>query len=227
MPAATLAPVAPTAAVAALPEVDQGDQEFDIHGVAWPATPVLTPEMAVLTELHAAFDAWEGTPYLFGGTSRSGLDCSAFVQRVFAENFALGLTRSTSTQVREGQEVSLDELRPGDLVFFQTGRRLRHVGIYLQGGRFLHASTTRGVTTDNLTSGYYQRTFWTARRVLSDDRIAALVPSDQAPAGQQVHTVRTTRPNRPTAPPIRAGVYGVSVPGSIDASATPNRRAGW
>jgi hypothetical protein len=214
-----------------LPHVEE-HEELNLYGVPGPSIPIVTGDMAVISRLWDAHADWEGTPYLFGGTTRAGLDCSAFVQRVFAENFGLGLTRSTDTQVREGQEISVDQLRPGDLVFFRTGRRTRHVGIYLQGGRFLHASSGRGVTIDNL-SGFYERTFWTARRVLNDDLIAGLMPTDQTPAGPPIRTTRTAGSARTeddrdtprsTPPPIRRGVTATDLSGSADSGA---RRSGW
>jgi hypothetical protein len=132
---------------------------------------------AVLRRLSSAHQAWDGTPYLYGGTSRSGIDCSAFTQRVLAESFSVRISRTTATQVQEGREVTREELQPGDLVFFRTGARARHVGIYLYNGRFLHSGTRQGVTIDNLNHGFYDRTFWTARRVIPPQTLAALVGS--------------------------------------------------
>ncbi len=117
-----------------------------------------------LLEQHAR---WRGVPYRLGGTDRGGIDCSAFVQRTFAERFGIALPRTTAQQGRAGVAVTREALRPGDLVFFKTGRKLRHVGIYLGDGRFLHASTSRGVTLSSLENRYWRERYWKARRILS------------------------------------------------------------
>jgi cell wall-associated NlpC family hydrolase len=137
---------------------------------------------------------WMGTPYRFGGTSKSGVDCSALVRAVYAGAFGLRLTRSTRTQVREGREVGRHELRSGDLVFFRTGRNQRHVGIYLGGNRLLHASSSQNrVLIDDLGQSHFQRTYWTARRLL-----------DIEPSAPSPRVVTAPRPPEPVAP-VRTG----------------------
>ncbi|HSH56329.1 MAG TPA: NlpC/P60 family protein, partial [Halomonas sp.] len=103
------------------------------------------PPTLVRQALLAQHERWAGTPYRLGGTSRHGVDCSALVQNIFAETFQLLLPRTTSEQLSEGRPVSRDELAPGDLVFFRPPGVYRHVGIYIGEGRFLHASSSRGV----------------------------------------------------------------------------------
>jgi cell wall-associated NlpC family hydrolase len=110
---------------------------------------------------------WIGTPYRFGGEGRSGIDCSAFTRQVFRETFGIELPRNTALQVQEGFEVSRDELQAGDLVFFRRGGT-RHVGVYLGDGEFIHASTSRGVMISNLSEGYFDRYYWTSRRILAE-----------------------------------------------------------
>jgi hypothetical protein len=224
---APLAP-APPPVDAPLPRVEHGGDIFTIYEIPAGEEPAITPDVALLTRLHAAHQRWDGTPYRFGAASRDGTDCSGFVQRVFAETFGMALSRSTGTQVLEGEEISRDELRPGDLVFFQTGRRQRHVGIYLRNGHFLHASTQRGVTIDRLGAGYYDRTYWTARRVLSDDLVASLVPVGGAQAAHTATPRSTTPASRAQEPPARSGgvTFGaVSAPSG--AAASGSRRSGW
>jgi hypothetical protein len=108
-----------------------------------------------------------GTRYRFGGEGRSGIDCSAFTRQIYREAFGMELPRNTALQVQEGVSVSRDDLMPGDLVFFRRGGT-RHVGIYLGDNEFIHASTSRGVTISNLGEDYYQRYYWTSRRVLTN-----------------------------------------------------------
>lgn len=106
---------------------------------------------------------WLGTPYRWGGDSRRGIDCSAFVRRIYREAFETELTRTTATQVHQGHYVRKNELKAGDLVFFRRGGT-RHVGIYLRDGDFVHASSSNGVKLSNLSEDYYTRYYWTARR---------------------------------------------------------------
>ncbi|WP_428459018.1 NlpC/P60 family protein [Photobacterium makurazakiensis] len=118
---------------------------------------------------QASFDTvyrqWKGTPYRLGGTSRQGIDCSAFVQVGYADVHNLRLPRTTSQQVKLGKWVALKEVQEGDLVFFKTGRDTRHVGIYVGESRFLHASTSQGVMISSLQNPYWRSVYWQSRRI--------------------------------------------------------------
>lgn len=113
------------------------------------------------------FSHWRGTPYRLGGTTSRGLDCSAFVQNLYTEVYGLPLARTTESQSRQGYQVLPGELEPGDLIFFKTGWRTRHVGVYLGDGEFVHASTSAGVTRSRLNSDYWRDNFWQARRLIN------------------------------------------------------------
>lgn len=127
----------------------------------------LTPNKrnAMLQDLHNFYYDWKGTPYQYGGTSREGIDCSAFVFQAIKDTFRRKMPRTTKEQLKMGNYVSKSTLRVGDVVFFKTGRNSRHVGIYLEDGRFLHVSTSKGVMISNLEQGYWRDHYWTARRV--------------------------------------------------------------
>ncbi|WP_240464676.1 NlpC/P60 family protein [Modicisalibacter sp. 'Wilcox'] len=125
------------------------------------ASPGLVRE-ALLDE----HERWVGTPYVLGGDSRHGIDCSALMQRIFSEAFAVTLPRTTDDQVREGEQVTRDDLKAGDLVFFRPPGPYNHVGVYVGSGRFLHASTSRGVKLSRLDNVYWRRYYWQARRPL-------------------------------------------------------------
>jgi cell wall-associated NlpC family hydrolase len=112
-----------------------------------------------------------GVTYRYGGTTASsGLDCSGFVQIVFAE-LGLKLPRTSALQFQAGIEVAREDLTEGDLVFFDTtGRGVSHVGIYLKDNQFIHAASNPGkVTISSLSEKYWQPKYLGARRVLTDD----------------------------------------------------------
>jgi len=136
------------------------------------------PPSLVRRALLAQHERWMGTPYRLGGTSTRGVDCSALVQNVFEETFRLSLPRTTGEQVREGSPIARDELAPGDLVFFRPPGAYRHVGIYVGEGRFLHASSSRGVMISTLDNSYWRRYYWQARRALAPVNLAQRVQAD-------------------------------------------------
>jgi len=108
-----------------------------------------------------------GVPFQFGGTSREGLDCSGLVFLVGQEH-GLALPRTTAGQFRCGQPVERADLRPGDLVFFNTnGQGVSHVGVYLGGGEFIHVETTRQrqAIVSRLEEPYYRERYVGARRM--------------------------------------------------------------
>lgn len=119
-------------------------------------------------ELMKAIIEFINTPYLYGGSSKSGIDCSAFVQTVMYQAFGLVLPRTSLEQSMVGEDVNVEDLRFGDLVFFDTmnKNRVSHVGIYLGDGYFAHSGSRTGVAIANLNSDYYSRTFIKAKRVL-------------------------------------------------------------
>lgn len=121
----------------------------------------------VMANLSEHQQEWKGTRYRLGGTSKSGVDCSGFMQITFRDLFGIDLPRTTTEQAKEGRRVSKSEIKTGDLVFFKTGRgpNGKHVGVYVKNGQFLHASTKGGVIYSDLDSPYWSKTFWQARRL--------------------------------------------------------------
>jgi len=108
------------------------------------------------------------TPYRWGGTSKNGIDCSAFVQTVMYQALGVSIPRTSSAQSEVGEDVAREDLKFGDLVFFDTRSRGRvsHVGIYLSDGYFVHSGSRTGVAIASLDSDYYSRTFLKAKRVI-------------------------------------------------------------
>ncbi len=110
---------------------------------------------------------YKGVPYVFGGTTPRGFDCSGYVQYVFAKH-GIRLTRTADTQAREGKFVSRKNLKPGDLVFFTTYEPgASHVGIYAGNNLFWNATSSRGIMLSNLTDSYWGPRYYTARRILT------------------------------------------------------------
>lgn len=109
-----------------------------------------------------------GTPYKFGGSSPlTGFDCSGFVRHVFHETLGVQLPRSSKAINTLGTPVSVQDLRPGDLVFYNTMRHaFSHVGIYLGDHRFVHApSSGGGIRIESTTEPYWTKRFDGARRI--------------------------------------------------------------
>lgn len=110
-----------------------------------------------------AYRNWAGTRYRLGGSSKAGIDCSAFVKAAMSSAFNVNLPRTTAEQRHSGRSISKSELRPGDLVFF---RKNKHVGVYVGGGKFVHAGSSTGVTMASLSNSYWARNYTQSRRVL-------------------------------------------------------------
>jgi cell wall-associated NlpC family hydrolase len=122
--------------------------------------------MSVTAALYQQYSEWKGVRYRHGGFSKSGVDCSGFVYLTLKRYFGLKVPRNTKRLSSYGAAVSRSRLTPGDLVFFKTGLFKKHVGIYIENGKFLHASTSKGVMLSDMKNGYWTRRYWKARRVL-------------------------------------------------------------
>lgn len=120
----------------------------------------------IYNNLLSQYKNWKGVKYKYGGYSKNGIDCSAFVQRTFKEKLLINLPRTTTLQLKLGEEIDFENLSTGDLIFFKTGFKTNHVGIYLKNGKFMHVSTKKGVIISRLDNPYYSEHLWQARRVL-------------------------------------------------------------
>ena len=109
-------------------------------------------------------DEWFGTRYRLGGESKSGIDCSALMQTFFGALFGIGLPRTAREQYAASKRIEKSELQEGDLVFFNTTGGVSHVGMYLQNNKFVHASSSNGVTISDLDESYWAKRYVNAGR---------------------------------------------------------------
>ncbi len=153
-----------TEVVSSLPEVDESPLDIDTSPEAF--TP-LDFQTNPTDEYLLIYSQWEGTVYRLGGITKQGVDCSAFVQQLHHSlSKPILLPRTTSDQSKQGHEIQFKERQAGDLVFFKTSRRVWHVGILIDADHFIHASTSKGVTTTRLDNPYWKAKFWQIRRIV-------------------------------------------------------------
>ncbi len=131
-------------------------------GAAASRGPATSGENALMDEI----DSWMGTPYVYGGESRTGVDCSGFTQAVFGA-VGVAIPRTASQQAASAERVDPQELSFGDLLFFDTsGSGISHVGIYVGNGYFVHSSSSRGVVRESMAKQYYADRIVQAGRVM-------------------------------------------------------------
>lgn len=127
------------------------------------------PQAITNINLYSFIDKWYGTKYLWGGTSENGIDCSAFVQKIYENVFNTLILRTSKLQsVMCGALTrNTDKLKEGDLIFFKTrGNFISHVGIYLQNNHFVHSCSSAGVTISTLDNAYWSKVFAGAGQIL-------------------------------------------------------------
>ena len=111
--------------------------------------------------LYDELAGWLGVPYKYGGNEKSGVDCSGFAVAVYKKVYGITLERQAERIYQQCQKRSKEEAMPGDLVFFKINSdKVSHVGIVIQENRFIHASSSKGVTLSNLNEAYYTKHYF-------------------------------------------------------------------
>lgn len=154
--------------------------------IKWPTTSLSPAADKLLTEARS----WLGTPYLYGGNTTDGVDCSGFVLQVYQRALNIKLPRNSAKQQEFCIPVNRDQLTAGDLVFFSsTGKsEVAHVGIYIGDRNFIHSSTSKGVIVSSLDQKYYADNFHSFGRIEKFGTIAApKIPAQTAPATTKVN----------------------------------------
>lgn len=129
-----------------------------------------TVEKLTNIPLLETIDKWWGTKYCMGGSTDGCIDCSAFTQVVLRDVYQVSLPRTSQEQYNAAEKVELEDLREGDLVFFNTsGKDISHVGVYLLNNKFVHAATSGGVMISDLNEKYWQPKFRGAGRMVKDE----------------------------------------------------------
>lgn len=156
-----------TSSTAMLTAGDEHATAGKSHGISRLATRILGRTGTLARGIAQSALRFIGVPYVFGGTSTGGFDCSGYTQHVFAM-MGLRIPRTADAQYYAGSHVGRDQIVPGDLVFFQTYEPgPSHVGIYLGNGRFAHASSSHGVMVSSLSDSYWAARYLGAKRLAS------------------------------------------------------------
>ncbi len=159
--------------------------------IKWPSTKLTPTADKLLSEARS----WLGTPYLYGGNTTEGVDCSGFVLQVYQRALNIKLPRNSAKQQEFCIPVNNDQLTAGDLVFFSSAGKseVAHVGIYIGNRNFIHSSTSKGVIISSLDQKYYADNFHSFGRIEKFGTLAApMLPAKTSEPVQKI-----TPPEKP------------------------------
>lgn len=120
---------------------------------------------SIQAKIIANAESWIGVPYLWGGNTRNGVDCSGFVKNIY-QDVGINLPRTAQLQFNFAKKIADKERKSGDLVFFKKGSRITHVGIYVGENEIIHSSSGKGVIRQSLSNNYLQSIYAGAGRVI-------------------------------------------------------------
>ena len=177
----TLSCIAPSSIVLANPIAPPQSTAVDVVAEN-PSTPIALapPTPSKLEQLMGNMGNYFGIRYRFGGQTPAGFDCSGFVRYMFEKVYNIKLPHSSREMSSLGDRISREELKPGDLVFFHSGKnRINHVGIYIGNDAFIHSSLSKGITEDKLQHRYYDKRYAGAVRILPDITLPFSTPRQE------------------------------------------------
>lgn len=117
-------------------------------------------------KLYAFINEWYGTPYKYGGCQKSGVDCSCFANLLYEQVYGKKIARSAAEIFKSCDEIGLEDVREGDMVFFKIGgKSISHVGVYIRKNYFIHSSTSEGVVLNSIEEAYYKKYFFCAGKM--------------------------------------------------------------
>ncbi len=143
----------------------------ELSAIQFKYAQILNTEVELIQNksLYNFIEDWWETSYRYGGSTKEGIDCSAFTAKLQSTIYQVALPRTAREQYSLCRKINNDEVKEGDLVFFNTSRRISHVGVYLSNGYFVHASTSLGVYINNLSEDYYSARFVGYGRINTTD----------------------------------------------------------
>ena len=127
--------------------------------------------------LKEEYEKWADTPYMYGGETLAGTDCSSLVRQVYQDAFNITLPRSSTDQAKLGENVKRGSCKEGDLVFFKINAKTHHSGIIVEKGKFLHASTKEGVKISRLNNPYWTNKVVKIKRIIPEEGHIILQPT--------------------------------------------------
>jgi hypothetical protein len=149
-----------------------GNSSFDIEKASdlqFKYAPIVDVPVEELTNLLLLknIDHWWGTKYCMGGSTEACTDCSSFTQAIMRDVYGISIPRTSEEQFNSSEPVEINDLREGDLVFFQTSsKNISHVGVYIANNKFAHASVSSGVMISDLDEDYWKQRYRGAGRVM-------------------------------------------------------------
>jgi lipoprotein Spr len=161
----TTSPVKPLAEVVADPEADNIIEKTSPTQFKYAMMMDVEVETLINPALYSFIDDWYGTNYRMGGTTKKGIDCSAFSGTLLSSIYSFAVPRTAREQYKVCEQIDKENLLTGDLVFFNTRGGVSHVGVYLTNNKFVHSSSSNGVTISSLDDSYYSKKFIGGGRV--------------------------------------------------------------